>query len=132
MVADITNQAASSILCIEDDEDTCALLKFVFEQEGFHVTTCSAVDCLEIVEKNGFSAIILDNYFGDLSGIDICREIRKWYPIVPIIFFSGEIRETEKDKALAAGANTYLVKPNDFEILVETTLKFIEDCRTKV
>lgn len=123
-------QPKNSILCIEDDEDTCTLMKFVFEQEDFAVTTCSAEDCLQIVEQEIFSAIILDNYFGDLNGVDICREIRKRHSTTPIIFFSGEVRQNEREKALAAGASAYLIKPDDFETLVETTLDLINKSQT--
>lgn len=127
MAAENVRSNSHSILCIEDDEDTCNLLRFVFEQEGFQVTTCSVEDCLKIVENELFSAIILDNYFEDLNGVDICKGIRNIYPRLPIIFFSGEVRQVEKEKALAAGASKYLIKPDDFERLVETTLKLIKE-----
>lgn len=127
-----TKQLNRTILCIEDDEDTCTLVRFVFEQEDFQVTTCSAKDCLKIVEKESFSAIILDNYFGDLSGVDICREIRNLHSTTPIIFFSGEVRPSEKNKALSAGANAYLIKPDDFEKLVETARQLIEKSQISV
>lgn len=127
-----TKQSNNTILCIEDDEDTCNLMRFVFEQEGFKVTTCSAEDCLKVVEKKLFSAIILDNYFGDLNGVDICREVRKLHPATPIVFFSGEVRQQERNKALAAGANAYLIKPDDFEKLVETTLRLIEKSQVSI
>lgn len=124
-------QAKNTILCIEDDEDTCTLMRFVFEQEGFIVTTCSAEDCLKIVERETFSAIILDNYFGALDGVDICRQIRNFHPSTPIIFFSGEVRQTEREKAFAAGADAYLIKPDDFEKLVETTLGLIRKAQSQ-
>lgn len=120
-------QSQNSVLCVEDDEDTCTLLRFVFEQEGFIVTTCSVKDCLKVVERRIFSAIILDNYFGDLDGVEICKEIRNLHPATPIVFFSGEVRQSERDKALAAGASAYLIKPDDFEKLVEITLKLIKE-----
>lgn len=126
------NQDNVSILCIEDDEDTCQLVSFVFKQEGYEVKTCSSKDCLKIIEHEHFSAIILDNYFGELNGVDICREIRLLHPNTPIIFFSGEVRQAERDKAMAAGATTYLIKPNDFERLVETAIKLIESPQTVV
>lgn len=121
------NEKKFSLLCVEDDEDTCELVRFVFEQANFHVTTCSVQDCLEITEKYSFSAIILDNYFDKLNGIDICREIRKLHRHTPIVFFTGEVRQSEKEKALAAGANDYLVKPDDFERLVETVTNLIQN-----
>lgn len=114
------------ILCIEDDEDTCELVTFVFKQQGYNVESCSHTDCLTLIHKEKFLAIILDNYFIGKSGVDICREIRSSDQITPIIFFSGEVRQTEIDKALAAGANRYLTKPNDFDKLVPTTIELVE------
>jgi DNA-binding response OmpR family regulator len=115
------------ILCIDDDDDTRELIKFTFRLADYQVTTCStAEEGLLQAEKGGFGAIILDNRFGDSSGERICREIRRLDQSVPIVFFSGETRPKEIDKALAAGANAYLVKPNDFEKLTETVISLIE------
>jgi CheY-like chemotaxis protein len=115
------------ILCIEDDKDTCELVTFVFEQEGYKVESCSQMNCLELVHDEKFKAIILDNYFIETSGINICQEIRKFNKIKPIIFFSGEVRQQEIEKAIAAGANVYLTKPMDFEKLLPTTVKLINE-----
>ena len=116
-----------SILCIEDNEDTCELVTFVFQQTGYEVTTCSKTDCLKRIHEEKFLAIILDNHFDGMKGADICQEIRSFDQTTPIIFFSGEARQTEIDKALAMGANAYLVKPNDFEKLTETVLTLIAE-----
>lgn len=114
------------ILCI-DDEDTRELIKFTFRLADYQVTTRStAAEGLLQTEKGEFGAIILDNRFGDSSGAEICREIRRLNPTIPIVFFSGDSRQQEIDKALAAGANAYLVKPNDFEKLTETVIGLIE------
>ena len=118
-----------AILCIEDDEDTCELVTFVFNQAGYRVETCSNNECLKKIHVEKFLAIILDNYFVGKSGVDICRELRDFDKTTPVIFFSGEARQAEIDKALAAGADTYLIKPNDFENLVPTTLKIVEEAR---
>lgn len=120
------NQNTSRILCIEDDEDTCELVTFVFKQEGYNVESCRSAECLKIIYEEKFLAIILDNYFIEKSGVEICREIRAFDQKTPIIFFSGEARQTEIDKALAAGANRYLVKPNDFDKLLPTTIELVE------
>ena len=115
------------ILCIEDDKDTCELVTFVFEHEGYKVESCSRTDCLKLIHEEKFLAIVLDNYFIETSGVNICQEFRSFDKTTPVIFFSGEVRQAEIDKALAAGANAYLVKPEDFEKLVPTTIKLIED-----
>ncbi len=119
-----------TILCIEDDEDTCDLVHFVFNSAGYEIESCGQADCLKIIHQKKFAAIVLDNYFHGLSGIDICREIRSFDQITPIVFLSGEVRQTEIDKAIAAGANSYLTKPTDFEKLVPTTVKLIEQFQT--
>lgn len=120
------------ILCIEDDEDTCELIAFVFEQAGFSVETCSQKDCLSLIHEEKFLAIILDNYFIELSGVEICQEIRNFDRTTPVIFFSGEARQEKIDKALSAGANDYLIKPNDFEKLLPTVIKLIEESENRI
>jgi DNA-binding response OmpR family regulator len=119
------NESKSKILCVEDDEDTCELVSFVFKQAGYETETCSKMDCLNLIHEEKFLAFILDNWFEGTSGVDICEQIRSFDLDTPIIFFSGEARTSEIDKALAAGANAYLVKPNDFEKLTETVTKLI-------
>lgn len=123
-------ESKSKILCIEDDVDTCELVTFVFKQAGCDITACSQTNCLKIIHEEKFSAIILDNYFDGMSGINICQEIRAQNLTVPVVFLSGEARPAEIDKAKAAGANAYLIKPDDFEKLVPTVMELIEKTQT--
>jgi two-component system OmpR family response regulator len=116
-----------TILCIEDDKDTCDLIEFMFRQAGYQVSSCStAEDGLRQVRQGNFEAVILDNHLRGISGYEVCREIRTFDQNIPVIFFSGEARAQEKEKALAAGASAYLIKPNDFEKLTETVIGLIK------
>lgn len=116
-----------NILCIDDDTDTRELIKFVFGQSNYQVTACSTPnEGLQIVQTGAFDAIILDNRFAGITGIEICKEIRRFDPKTPIVLFSADARPSEKEKAFVAGANSYLVKPNDFERLTETVMTLIE------
>jgi DNA-binding response OmpR family regulator len=121
------SESKLKILCVEDDEDTCELIGFVLKQAGYEVETCSRVDCLKLIHEKKFLAFILDNWFEGTSGVDICKEIRSFDLNTPVIFCSGEARRFEIDKALAAGANAYLVKPIDFEELTETVTKLVRE-----
>ncbi len=114
------------ILCIEDDADTCELITFVFNDTGYETVSCSHIDCLKLIHEEKFLAFILDNNFVGISGIEICREIRDFDRTTPIIFLSGDVREEAMAKAMAMGANAYLTKPNDFERLVPTVIKLVE------
>ncbi len=119
-------QSKQTVLCVDDNEDNCELVTFIFEQKGFEVTACQSIEeCSIQIRKKKFSAIVLDNRFGDTTSLEVCREIRGFDSRVPIVFYSGEARPKEIEKALAAGANAYLIKPNDFGKLTDTVIGFI-------
>lgn len=114
-----------AILCV-DNKDNLNLIKFVFESEGFEVTTCDSLEsCLSQIRQNRFAAVILNNRFGGRTSAGVCREIRCFNPIIPIVFYSGEARRSEIEKAIQAGGNAYLVKPLDFDKLIDTVNKLI-------
>jgi two-component system alkaline phosphatase synthesis response regulator PhoP len=122
-----------SILCVEDDKDNSDLLTYLFESEGFEVTTCGTVEeCLYHALQRSFDAIILDNRLGHTTTVGACQEIRKNDPNVPIIYYSGESRPKEIEKALSECAVAYLVKPDDFEKLVPTIIKLIQETAVQV
>ena len=109
------------ILCVEDDKDSCELLDFILSGAGFEVVSCSSSkEGLHLAKQGGFSAIILDYCLPEISGLEICREIRTYDKQTPIIFYSASAYPKEKEAGLAAGANAYLVKPNDFDKIAET------------
>ena len=109
------------ILCVEDDKDACELLDFLLSGEGFEVVSCStSKEGLQLARQGGFSAIVFDYRLPEISGLEICREIRTYDKQTPIIFYSASAYPKEKEAGLAAGANAYLVKPNDLEKVAET------------
>lgn len=108
------------ILCVEDDQDSLELLQFLLGNEGFQVVSClTSKEALQLAKRNSFSAIILDNRLADISGVEICREIRTYNKQTPIIFYSASAFPKDRKAGLAAGANDYLVKPNDLERIAE-------------
>ena len=121
-------QSNQTVFVCDDNADTRELITFAFQLKGYEVISCDNLEeCLSEARAGNFRAIILDNRFGHTSSLEVCREIRSFDSEVPIIFFSGEVRESEIDKALTAGADAYLIKPNDFEKLVPTTLGLIKE-----
>lgn len=127
------NQSKQTILCVDDNKDNLDLITFVFERTGFEVTACDSLEeCLSHVRLKNFQAIILDNRFADKTSFEVCQEIRFLNKLIPIVFYSGEARLTEIEKALKAGGSAYLVKPNDFERLTETVIKLVEETQAEV
>lgn len=110
-----------TILCVEDDADSLELLRVILETEGYKVKPCeTSEEALTLARQGGFSAIILDHWLEQISGVDICRKIRTYDQKTPIIFYSGAAYPKDKEIGLAAGAQDYLVKPNDFDKIAET------------
>jgi DNA-binding response OmpR family regulator len=107
-----------SILCIEDDVDTCEFLAILLNEFRFEFT--HTIDgALPKIDKEKYDLFILDNWLPDGSGIDLCRTIRAHYPTTPIVFTSGSTKRSEIAKALQAGANKYLLKPCELDELKE-------------
>lgn len=121
-------QSNQTVFVCDDNADSRELIKMLFQLEGYEVVSCDNLeDCLSGALQNNFDAIILDNRFGQVSSLEACREIRGFNRMVPIIFYSGEARTSEIDKAHEAGADAYLIKPNDFERLTETVFNLIKN-----
>jgi DNA-binding response OmpR family regulator len=109
------------ILCVEDDIDARDIMSYLLKQSGYEVVTASSTDDgLELALQAGFGIIILDNWLKRGSGIELCKEIRKFDSRTPIIFYSGAVFETDIQQGMAAGAQAYLTKPKGIRNLVQT------------
>jgi DNA-binding response OmpR family regulator len=110
-----------AVLCIEDDEDSRNLLAYILENEGFRVESCASSEKgLKLAKESKFSAIVLDHRLAEISGVEICRQIRIYDKQTPIIFYTASAFAKDREEGLAAGANDYLVKPTDFERITKT------------
>jgi CheY-like chemotaxis protein len=117
---------AKRILCVDDDEDTCSMLTGLLGLVDCQATTAvTAAEALELIARGRFDLYLLDNWLPGVSGVEICREIRRSDPSTPIVFYSGAALESEREEALRAGAQAYLVKPGDVAVLVETVRRLL-------
>lgn len=108
----------SHILYIEDHEDTRELVTLVLADSNHRVTaTSSSKDALKLAREHHFDLYILDSWLADGTGIELCQRLREFDRITPIMFFSGAAYETDKQAALDNGAQCYLVKPADIQVL---------------
>ena len=114
------------VLCVDDDEDTCAMLYGLLGLVGCEVETAgTAAAALGLISRERFDLYLLDNWLPGGSGVEICRRIRRSDPSTPIVFYSGAGLDSEREEALAAGAQVYLVKPGDAAVLVETVRRLL-------
>jgi DNA-binding response OmpR family regulator len=107
-----------NILVIEDDERVASLIKKGLEELGY-VTTIAAegIAGRELAIGGTFDLVINDIMLQDISGVDVCKAIRKALPDLPIIMLTALGTTDDKVGGFDAGANDYLVKPFDFREL---------------
>ena len=113
-----------SILCVDDDTDTCELLQFVLDEYEF-VSAHSIEKAFELIQRRQFDLYIFDNWMPDGSGIELCQKVRRAGIETPIIFVSGAAQTTDVEEALASGANEYLIKPCDPDLLKNVVKELI-------
>ena len=112
------------VLCVEDDRDTCEVLRFVMTEYDFTaVSTIAAADSL--IESGRFDLFVLDNWLPDGSGVELCEKIRSSGSTSPIIFTSAIGQRQDIEIAMQAGADRYLVKPYEPETLVQTVKELL-------
>jgi two-component system, OmpR family, response regulator len=106
---------SKSIVCVEDDLDTCEFLSILLREYRFDYFHSLATAVPELDRQADL--YILDNWLPDGSGVDLCRRIRERYPLAPIIFTSAVAGRTHISEAMDAGADRYLLKPCDPDAL---------------
>ena len=121
-----TSGARKRIMCVEDDEDTRDMMHFLLGEYGYEpVIAASVSDALERARSGGLALCILDPWFIESNGIELCQQIRTFDSDMPIVFYSGAAYESDIQKGLDAGAQAYVVKP-DFDHLKETIDRLID------
>lgn len=116
------------ILYVDDDQDNCDLIAVMLRLSGadYEFTSVSSPDeGLKLAAARRFDLYLLDYRFAGKSGVDMCRILRRTDAVTPILFFTGEAREPHRRAAMEAGANAYLVKPDDLEKLTHTVQELL-------
>lgn len=107
-----TDQALKKVLVVEDDHAAQRVLKRLLEAEDFVVELQSdGRSGLEAFRAIGPDAVLLDLRLPGLPGNDVCREIKKEAPEVPVIVLSAKTDVADKVLLLELGADDYVTKP---------------------
>lgn len=108
------------ILIAEDEEGIANFLKQGLEEEGYEVDlTGNGQTAFEMAQAGSYQLILLDWMMPGMSGLDVCRGLRKKLQDTPIIFLTAKDTVEETVQGLKAGANDYIRKPFHFEELLE-------------
>jgi DNA-binding NtrC family response regulator len=114
------------ILVVDDEGIVLDSCRRVLEPEGFEVSLAKSVkEALEALEKNAFSALLIDIKMPEHDGIYLMQEIRQRWADIPIIVMSGYSTTEAIAHAAKMGAATFIPKPFTPDELVETIRRVI-------
>ncbi|SDC74488.1 DNA-binding response regulator, OmpR family, contains REC and winged-helix (wHTH) domain [Paenibacillus sp. UNCCL117] len=100
-----------TLLLVDDEEKVLEFMVPFLRQEGFEtVTARTGPEAVRIARERKPSLVVLDWMMPGMSGIDVCRELRKEGRI-GIIMVTARTEETDKIVGLEVGADDYMTKP---------------------
>jgi DNA-binding response OmpR family regulator len=109
----------TSVLVVEDDAHMQEMVLFVLSREGYRVRgAVNGREALAEMEKSPADLVVLDVMMPVMDGWDLCRELRRLNPELPIIMITAKHETSQKVKGFDLGADDYLVKPFDPQELV--------------
>ncbi|RYG67450.1 response regulator [bacterium] len=111
-----------AILIVDDEWMLVETISYHLEKAGYRILKAMDGDAglqTALVEKPDL--VVLDLMMPNLSGWDVCRELRKspdFGPEIPIILMTARGEAEDRSKSLAAGASDYLLKPFGMQDLI--------------
>ncbi|MEH6773750.1 MAG: phosphate regulon transcriptional regulator PhoB [Cereibacter changlensis] len=110
----MAGNAQPIVLLVEDEAAQREVLSYNLEAEGFRVTTaCNGEEALMLVDEVSPDVIVLDWMLPNVSGIEVCRQLKTRADTrnVPIIMLSARSEEVDRVRGLETGADDYVIKP---------------------
>jgi DNA-binding response OmpR family regulator len=103
--------AKQKILVVDDDENTCELIKMQLDMAGFDpVCARNGREALSAAKEHRPSLMVLDLVLPEMDGMDVFREVRR-STNVPVIMVTGKGDEFDRVLGLEMGADDYVIKP---------------------
>jgi two-component system phosphate regulon response regulator PhoB len=122
----------ATVLLAEDDADIRLLVTFKLEQAGHEVRGFEdGALALADARKHPPDLAVLDILMPGMTGLEVCRELRKDPATadVPVIILTARAQQADITAGLAAGANDYIVKPfspRDLALRIKTLLARVQ------
>lgn len=118
----------SRVLCVEDDLDSCEMLTYMLSSsaDAHDVTGVHHADqAMALISTRPFDLYVLDIRLPDTDGFELCRWIRRRDTNVPIVFFTANAEAATRKKAMEAGGDAFLIKPNDLDKLAAAVRRLL-------
>lgn len=110
---------ADKILLVDDEESIVESIEYALNQEGFEVVSAhNGQEALQKVQLEKPNLIVLDLMLPEISGLEVCRILRRERNEIPIIMLTAKGEEIDRVIGLEVGADDYLVKPFSLRELI--------------
>lgn len=121
----------SIILLIDDEPKNIFALNLVLKSKGYQVLTCNSGERgLQLLKKyDKIALVLMDMMMPDMDGYEAIRTIRssiETYKDVGIIAVTAQAMNGDKEKCLLAGADGYVSKPIDIDLLINEITLFVK------
>ena len=118
------------ILVVDDEVSVTELFSMMLEMEGYRVRVVHDVQSAKnALEEEPADLLLVDIMMPEASGLELCRYVRAepFLASTPIIVISARSQLDEVHEGLAAGADTYLLKPVSKNELIEAVQQALAD-----
>ncbi|WP_102272527.1 sensor histidine kinase [Cytobacillus massiliigabonensis] len=113
----VKNEGQKKLILADDDHINLKVLIDTLKQEGYFIIAVDSGNAvLEQIKKHpDVDLVILDIMMPEMSGYEVCQQIRKSYPLseLPVLMLTAAIRPEDMVAAFQSGANDFLHKPLD-------------------
>jgi CheY-like chemotaxis protein len=127
-----TETEKSRILHVDDDPDIRLLISASLRDFGYVVATGGSVaEALQLAKELKFDLFILDVRLPDGTGIELCQQLSKLQPGVPVLYYSAYASDEEQKEALSVCGDAYLKKPVLAADLQKTITRLLNQSRAR-
>jgi len=117
-------KAGPLVLLVDDDEKVRELVRVNLEFEGYQVREAASADeGLNAIAEAKPDLVLLDVMMPHVDGWEMLRRIQEQYGVgaIPVVMFSGKADEVAQAKAESSGAQAFVGKPFDLQLLIDQT-----------
>lgn len=123
------------ILYVDDDADSLEVMQEWLKHADARYSIAAAStarDAMAMIDRESFDLFILDFRMPDVGGADLCHMIKRVFPDTPVLIYSAVGLENERLQGLRAGADEFLIKPNDFDKFAPTVRRLLLESACRI